>query len=68
MLEKQKIDRINALARASKDRGLNEAEKAEQKALRTEYLEKFRESFRAQLDQIKLVDGDTAPACDKLKN
>lgn len=56
MLEKQKLDRINELARASKVRPLDEAEKEEQAALRAEYLEKFRASFRAQLDQIELVD------------
>ena len=60
MLEKQKMDRINELARASKDRGLSEAEKNEQKALREEYLKKFREGFRAQLDQIEIVDGETS--------
>ena len=58
MLEKQKMDRINELARASKARALDEAEKAEQAALRAEYLERFRERFRAQLEQIEIVDGD----------
>jgi len=51
------MDRINELARASKERELSDEEKAEQKALREEYLEKFRASFRAHLDQIKIVDG-----------
>ena len=67
MLEKQKMDRINELARASNTRELKENEKAEQKALRTEYLEKFRESFRAQLDKIEVVDKDETMQ-DKHKN
>jgi uncharacterized protein YnzC (UPF0291/DUF896 family) len=58
MLKKEQMDRINELARTSKDRALSEEEKAEQKVLREEYLKKFRTSFRAHLDQIKIVDGD----------
>ena len=58
MLKKHQMDRINELARASKERVLSDEEKAEQMALREEYLKKFRTSFRAHLDQIKIVDGD----------
>ena len=58
MLEKHKMDRINELARASKVRSLSDGEKAEQAVLRSEYLKKFRESFRAHLDNIEIVDGD----------
>jgi len=56
MLEKEKMNRINELARAKKERELNEDEKTEQAALRAEYLEKFRANFRAHLDNIKIVD------------
>ena len=56
MLEKCKMDRINELARLSKVRPLNEAEKMEQAILRAEYLEKFRAGLKAQLDQIEIVD------------
>ena len=56
MLEKHKMDRINELARESKVRALSESEKAEQAVLRAEYLEKFRAGFRAQLEQIEIVD------------
>ena len=56
ILEKQKMDRINELARAAKVRALDEGEMAEQAALRAEYLERFREGFRAQLEQIEIVD------------
>ena len=58
MLDKPKMDRINELARASKERDLDEDERAEQAALRAEYLARFRESFSAQLESIELVDGD----------
>lgn len=41
-MEKAKIDRINELGRLSKERELTEIEKAEQKALREEYLAEVR--------------------------
>ena len=41
-MEKQKIDRINELGRLMKERELTEAEKAEQAALRAEYLAEVR--------------------------
>ena len=56
MLSKEKIDRINALAAKSKLETLTPEEKAEQLALREEYIEKFRESFKSQLDQIEFID------------
>ncbi len=55
----EKVDRINALARKSKtEAGLTVAEKAEQQALRAEYIADFRRSFRAQLDNIDVEDAD----------
>lgn len=48
--------RINELARKSKVEGLTEEEKAEQAKLRQEFLVKFRANFRAQLDNIEIVD------------
>jgi len=56
MLEKEKMNRINELARASKDRPLEEHEKTEQESLRAEYLEKFRENFKAHLENIEIKD------------
>ena len=47
-MDKIKIDRINELARLSKQRELTEDEKAEQTALRREYLEEFRRQLRAE--------------------
>lgn len=58
MLEKEKMDRINELARKKKQSGLSETELAEQDALRQEYLAKFRETFRAQLENIEIVDAE----------
>ena len=45
-MEKEKIERINELGRLSKERELTEGEKAEQKALREEYIKYVRESLR----------------------
>lgn len=56
MLEKEKLDRINALAKKAKGEGLSQEEKKEQEKLRKEYLKNFRKTFRAQLDNIEIVD------------
>lgn len=56
MLEKKKLDRINALAKKSKAEGLSREEKKEQEALRKEYIEKFREHFKGHLNRIKFVE------------
>lgn len=45
-MEKVKVDRINELARLSKSRPLTEEEKAEQSALRSEYMAEVRASLR----------------------
>ncbi len=57
-MEKEKIDRINALARKSKAEGLTEAEKKEQDLLRQEYIAHIRRNLRAQLDNIDVVNPD----------
>ena len=56
MLSKEKMNRINELARKSKAGELSRDEKEEQKKLRDEYLVKFRKSFQNQLESIKIVD------------
>ncbi|SHH00085.1 DUF896 domain-containing protein [Tepidibacter thalassicus] len=56
MLSKEKIDRINYLARKAKTEGLSEIEKREQQKLRKEYLENFRKDFRRKLESIEFVD------------
>ena len=55
-MDNEKIERINFLAKKSKTEGLTEEEKAEQKILREEYIESFRTSLRAQLDNTYIVD------------
>ena len=44
-MEKEKLDRINFLARKAKESELSDAEKKEQAALRAEYIAEFRASF-----------------------
>ncbi len=58
-MNQKKIDRINELARASKVRELTDAEKAEQKQLREEYIVAYRASLRGILDNtvIERPDG-----------
>jgi uncharacterized protein YnzC (UPF0291/DUF896 family) len=56
MLTKEKMDRINELARKKKTEGLTEAETAEQAELRKEYIVAFRAQLRGQLDNIKYVE------------
>lgn len=62
-MEKEKIQRINELARASKERALSEDELAEQAALRKEYIAEFRASFGGILDNtvIQRPDGTKEP-------
>ena len=54
----QKIARINELYHKSKAEGLNEAEKAEQQALRKDYVESIRNSLRGQLNNIDIEKED----------
>ena len=58
-MDQKKVDRINFLARKSKTEGLTEQEKAEQKVLREEYIEAYRQSLRGLLDTtvIERPDG-----------
>lgn len=57
-MEQSKLDRINALARASKTRELTEEEKAEQALLRKEYIQLVHNNLRGQLDNIRIVEPD----------
>jgi uncharacterized protein YnzC (UPF0291/DUF896 family) len=57
MLTKEKLERINVLARKAKtDEGLTEEEKKEQKKLREEYLNNVRSSFKNQLKTMTVID------------
>ena len=56
-MEQQKLDRISELARKNRTaEGLTDAERAEQMALRQEYIESMKRSLRAQLDNIDVID------------
>jgi uncharacterized protein YnzC (UPF0291/DUF896 family) len=56
VLSKDKLDRINFLAKKAKTEGLTNLEKQEQKKLREEYLKVFRKNFRKQLECIEFQD------------
>lgn len=58
-MEKEKVARINELAHLSKERALTDAEKAEQAALRAEYVAEIRASFGGMLQNtvIERPDG-----------
>lgn len=56
-MTKEKIDRINELAKKSRTaEGLTEAEKAEQAALRQEYRDGVKANLEGQLKNIEIVD------------
>ena len=57
-MTKEKIARINELAHKSKTTGLTDAEKAEQQALRKEYLDDMKASLRAQLEHTSIQEPD----------
>lgn len=58
-MEKEKIERINFLAKKSKEDGLTKEELDEQTELRAEYIAEIRKSFSATLDNtyIQYPDG-----------
>lgn len=53
---KEKVERINQLARKAKAEGLTSEEQVEQKQLRDEYVAAYRESLRKQLHSITVID------------
>ena len=58
-MTQEKIDRINALARKAKAEGLTPEEIAERDLLRREYIDSYKRSLVAQLDNtyIQYPDG-----------
>ncbi|MFG6367885.1 MAG: DUF896 domain-containing protein [Lachnospiraceae bacterium] len=54
----EKIKRINELYHKSQAEGLTEEEKAEQAALRAEYVANIRANLRGQLDNISIKEQD----------
>ncbi len=57
-MTKEKIDRINFLARKKKSEGLTEAELEEQAILRREYIEGYKRSLVSQLENTYIVEPD----------
>lgn len=54
----QLIQRINELYHKSKEIGLTDEEKEEQKLLRQKYVENVRSNLKNQLDSIDIVEKD----------
>ena len=54
MSQEELVKRINFLSKKSKQEGLNDIEKQEQKNLRQEYVNRFKNNLRQQLDSIKI--------------
>lgn len=67
MLDK-KIERINELARKSRDVGLTDAEKEEQAKLRREYIAGFRSSLTNVLDNTYIQSPDGSKTKVKKKS
>ena len=65
-MTKEKIERINELAKKKKEEGLTEEEAREQAALRSEYIREFRAQFGQVLDNtvIQYPDGSRTPLND----
>ncbi len=56
MITREMIDRINQLARKSKQDGLSEEEKQEQQELRKKYVEYIKGQVKQQLASIEFVE------------
>lgn len=68
MLEKDKIERLNHLAKKKKAEMISEKELTELEGLRSEYLKNFRSSFRKQVEHTKVIDPEgTDVTPEKLK-
>lgn len=65
MIEKETIDRLNALAKKSKTEGLTDSEIEERALLRERYLEGFRAIFKARLECISFVDENALGEVEK---
>ena len=57
-MNKEKINRINELARKSKITGLTQEEKEEQTRLRNEYISNVRSNFVKSIENIVVIDED----------
>ncbi len=68
-MDKKMIERINALAKKSREEGLTEEEKQEQANLRAQYIAAFRAGTEQTLQSVRLVDkdGNKTPLSKKQK-
>lgn len=57
-MTKEKIERINFLAKKSRAEGLSEGEKQEQAILRREYIDSFKASLVSQLENTYILEPD----------
>ena len=57
-MENKLLERINYLAKSSRERALTQDEKDEQQKLRQEYINLYRKNMRATLDTIVKVEPD----------
>ena len=57
-MTEEKIKRINELARKQKSEGLTEEEKAVQFKLRREYIDAYKQSLIAQLENTYILEPD----------
>ncbi len=62
------IERINHLAKKSREQGLSDEEKEEQARLRKEYVESMKSSLKAHLDNTYVVDENGNKTKLKQKN
>ena len=60
-MKKAKIERINYLARESRQRELTPEEKQEQTELRNEYRASFKRGLMSELDRVYVVDEKGKP-------
>lgn len=72
MMTKEKLERINYLAKKSKREGLTKTEKLEQERLRSEYIQNLRKSFKKHITSLTVIDplgNDVTPEkVKRLKN
>ncbi len=57
-MEQKKIDRINFLARKSREEGLSDEEKQEQAVLRREFIDSYKRSLEIQLNNTTILYED----------
>ena len=63
-MENKKLDRINVLAKKSREEGLTDEEKLEQKKLREEYIAEYRRGLEMQLENMYVLDKDGTEPMD----